>query len=212
MTIKGLTTRNGFWIFPCMRRIVAIMCFLVVAISCSLFPGKKETQTALKPDTIVSDSSFVYVDTSDPLYVHTGNTQPAAVVTFAQTLIGVPYKYASADPAVGFDCSGFITYVFNHFNITVPRSSEGFTKVPYEVPLENAKSGDLILFTGTDSTIRIVGHMGIVVQSLDNELQFIHSTSGKANGVTITPLNDYYRGRFIKIVRVFPQSEQQTVR
>lgn len=165
----------------------------------------------MKPDTLTHDTTIVYADTSDPLHIRTGGTQPEAVVNFAQTLLGIPYVYASANPAVGFDCSGFITYVFNHFNISVPRSSGSFTNVPYEVPLGNTKPGDLILFTGTDSTIRIVGHMGIVVQNQDNQLQFIHSTSGKANGVTITPLNNYYKGRFVKIVRVFPQNEYRIV-
>ena len=194
-----------------MRYIVISIYLFITATSCSLFPGNKETQAALQPDTVVNDSVVVYADTSGPLFIHTGGTQPEAVINFAQTLIGIPYVYASSDPTVGFDCSGFISYVFNHFNITVPRSSEGFTNVPYEVPLEDAKPADLILFTGTDSTIRIVGHMGIVVQDQNNELQFIHSSSGKADGVTITPLNDYYKGRFVKIVRVFPQNEQLVI-
>jgi len=38
-------------------------------------------------------------------------------------------------------------------------------------------------------------------------LLFIHSSSGKANGVTITPLNDYYKGRFVKVIRIFPQND-----
>ena len=187
-----------------MRNGVVIILCIITAASCSLLPHKKETQTALQQDSIINDSLVtIYADTSNPLFIYTGDTKPQAVVYFAQTLIGVPYVYASSDPTIGFDCSGFITYVFNHFNITVPRSSIEFTNVPYEVPLADAKAGDLILFTGTDSTIRVVGHMGIVVKN-ENGLQFIHSTSGKANGVTITPLNDYYRGRFVKIVRVFP--------
>ena len=124
------------------------------------------------------------------------------MVEFAKTLIGVPYKYASTDPKQGFDCSGFITYVFNHFGIIVPRSSIDFTNVGTEVPVEAAKPGDLILFTGTDSTEKFIGHMGIVVTN-QGQLEFIHSTSGKKYGVTITPLNDYYRSRYVKTVRVF---------
>jgi cell wall-associated NlpC family hydrolase len=135
--------------------------------------------------------------------IDTRGVQPQQVVAFARTLIGVPYLYASSDPAKGFDCSGFITYVFKHFNIVVPRSSIDFTNVGTEVSAAQAKEGDLILFTGTDSTERFVGHMGIVVSNTDT-LKFIHSTSGKAYGVTITPLNDYYKGRYVKTVRIFP--------
>ena len=129
---------------------------------------------------------------------------PDSILTFAKTLIGIPYLYASTDPAKGFDCSGFITYVFNHFNITVPRSSVDFTNYGKEISLVKAKPGDLILFTGTDSTIRIVGHMGIVENVENDKLWFIHSTSGKAKGVVITPFENYYKSRFVKVIRVFP--------
>lgn len=129
---------------------------------------------------------------------------PDSILAFAKTLIGIPYLYASTDPEKGFDCSGFITYVFNHFNITVPRSSVDFTNYGKEISLENAKPGDLILFTGTDSTIRIVGHMGMVENVENDKLWFIHSTSGKAKGVVITPFENYYKSRFVKVIRVFP--------
>lgn len=130
--------------------------------------------------------------------------RPDSLVAFARTLVGVPYLYASTDPAKGFDCSGFITYVFNHFKITVPRSSVNFTNYGKTISLDSAKPGDLILFTGTDSTVRIVGHMGIVESIKKDTLYFIHSSSGKANGVVISPLGKYYRGRFVKTIRVFP--------
>jgi cell wall-associated NlpC family hydrolase len=139
--------------------------------------------------------------------INTRATTPQQLVGFACTAIGIPYKYASADPEAGFDCSGFITYVFNHFGIAVPRSSVDFTHVAHEVPLQKANQGDLILFTGTDSHIRTVGHMGIVITSLGEPVQFIHSTSGNANGVTISALNSGYMERFVKIVRIFPQNE-----
>lgn len=131
--------------------------------------------------------------------------QPDSIVAFAKTLIGIPYLYASTDPRKGFDCSGFITYVFNHFNITVPRSSVDFTDYGKEIDIIKARPGDLILFTGTDSTIRIVGHMGIVESNKNDSLRFIHSTSGKAKGVVITPFEKYYKSRFVKVVRVFPE-------
>jgi cell wall-associated NlpC family hydrolase len=75
-----------------------------------------------------------------------------------------------------------------------------------EVSAKQAKEGDLILFTGTDSAEHFVGHMGIVVSNTDS-LRFIHSTSGKQYGVTITPLNRYYQGRYVKTIRIFPQND-----
>lgn len=130
---------------------------------------------------------------------------PDSILAFAKTLIGIPYLYASTDPQKGFDCSGFITYVFNHFGLAVPRSSVDFTNMGREIAIDKARPGDLILFTGTDSTIRIVGHMGIVENVIDGKLQFIHSTSGKAKGVVITPFENYYQGRFVKVIRIFPE-------
>lgn len=168
------------------------------------------------------DSSIISIDTSDVVIpvpvpvktdslsgqddkpaIDTGIVRPDSLVAFARTLLGVPYLYASTDPAKGFDCSGFITYVFNHFKITVPRSSVDFTNYGKTISLHTAKPGDLILFTGTDSTIHTVGHMGIVESIRNDTLRFIHSSSGKANGVVISPLGNYYRGRFVKIIRVF---------
>jgi cell wall-associated NlpC family hydrolase len=128
--------------------------------------------------------------------------QPDSLIAFARTLIGVPYLYACTDPQKGFDCSGFVTYVFNHFNIAIPRSSVDFTNYGREIDLENARPGDLILFTGTDSSDLIVGHMGIV-ESTKDTLRFIHSTSGKAKGVVISPLGEHYKRRFVKVIRVF---------
>lgn len=139
--------------------------------------------------------------------ITTGNILPLEVITYAQSLKGIPYKYGSIDPAQGFDCSGFITYVFNHFGINVPRMSVDFTFVGHEVDLKDAKTGDLILFTGTDTTNRAVGHMGIVLTPPGEELKFIHSTSGKNRGVTETVLNEYYKTRYVKTIRIFPLND-----
>lgn len=158
-------------------------------------------------DTIIptenhSANKWDYADDAQKVIV-TGNTTPQQLLSFAETLQGIPYKYGSIDPNNGFDCSGFISYVFNHFNIAVPRSSKDFTNVQREIPISKALPGDIILFTGTDSTIRVVGHMGIITSKNNNQLSFIHSTSGKADGVTTTPFNSYYQGRFVKTLRIF---------
>jgi len=168
-----------------------------------------------KTDSLKKDSVLLIVDTlkTDSVLVpasqiHTKNIHPKQVVDFAKTLIGIPYKYASTDPKQGFDRSGFITYVFSHFNILVPRSSIDFTNVGRTLPPDSAKAGDLILFTGTDSTEKFIGHMGLVVSNQNKQLEFIHSTSGKKYGVTITTLNDYYKSRYMKTIRVFPENDR----
>ena len=124
------------------------------------------------------------------------------IVAFAKTQLGVQYKYCSMTPEGGFDCSGFINYVFNHFNIKVPRSSVDFTNEGTEVSLSKCKPGDLILFTGTDSHIRIVGHIGLIVANDNGNISFIQATSGAEYCVTISPLNKSYMVRFVKVIRL----------
>lgn len=157
---------------------------------------------------LISGDAAVVKALSQESTIETKNIPPKSLVAFAQTLIGIPYKYGSTDPKTGFDCSGFITYVFNHFDIAVPRSSVDFTNVGEEVSKIDSRPGDLILFTGTDSMVRKVGHMGIVTFNNPDTLFFIHSTSGKLNSVTVTPLNNYYQSRFVKIIRIFKNNSK----
>src|SRR5688500_12215602 len=145
------------------------------------------------PDSSDLETGLVYG-------VETGKTTPQEIVAFANTLMGTPYRYGSIDPLVGFDCSGFITYVFSHFNIKVPRSSVDFTEVGKQIDIAQAKPGDIILFTGTNPSERTVGHMGIVNRIIsDEDLEFIHSSSGKAYGVTLSSLTPNYKLRFVKV-------------
>ena len=183
---------------------------------------KEQVDTVRLPDTIlqvkgqahfISDSLLAdskkqsQISTAEIIHINTGKIQVAELMAFAKTLIGVPYVYASIDPMIGFDCSGFITYVFRHFNIDVPRSSIGFTDVGKTVAVGNAKAGDFILFTGTNPVETFVGHMGLVVSNDSQGLQFIHATSGRAMAVTVSQLNDQYAKRFIRASRIFHQDD-----
>lgn len=174
-----------------------ILAAMVLFVSCMQIKRKQVPEKQTDTTAVIQHPSSSKINT--------GNITPGELVTYSETLIGTPYLYGSISPQQGLDCSGFITYVFNHFNITVPRSSIDFTNAAPEVLLPQSRPGDLILFTGTDSNKRSVGHMGIIISTDSIQTLFIHSTSGKANGVTITPLNNYYKGRFVKVIRVFPQ-------
>jgi len=160
----------------------------------------QDSQKALPPLTPGTKDQYINIQT--------GKTTPAELVTFARSLTGTPYKYGSTDPEQGFDCSGFVTCVFNHFDIRVPRPSVDFTFVNRVIDIKKAKPGDLILFMGSDSTTRIVGHIGIVVSNPGSDLKFIHATSRDDAGVTETALIRYYQVRYIKTIRVFPQNDR----
>jgi cell wall-associated NlpC family hydrolase len=144
---------------------------------------------------------------------HNSEPVPQALnfVEYAKTLTGTPYLYGSADPAKGLDCSGFIKAVSNHFGIKVPRSSVEFTNVGTTIESGDAKPGDLVLFTGTDPSRKVVGHIGIITDNDDGHLRFIHSSSGKAKGVTTSDLDGYYQTRFVKVIRIFPASGGKAV-
>ena len=124
------------------------------------------------------------------------------LIGFAKKLIGIPYRYATSNPDVGFDCSGFVSYVFKNFGFKVPRSSSEFVTTGKPVSLQDAKVGDVLIFTGSNPKVRKIGHVGIIYSINGDEIHFIHASSGKANGVTITPLNTYYKSRFIKAVSI----------
>jgi cell wall-associated NlpC family hydrolase len=191
-----------------MIRFIFILFFILTSVACKRAAdkntGNQNIEVTLKDSIGPSVSADSQQNITAPKLngVIKGVTAHG-LVEFARTLLGIPYCYASIDPSKGFDCSGFITYVFNHFNIQVPRSSVDFTNAGKEVDLQSAKEGDLILFTGTADSIRTVGHMGIVTENMDS-LRFIHSTSGKADGVTISLLNEQYKKRFVKIIRILP--------
>lgn len=127
-----------------------------------------------------------------------------SVVNFAKTLLGTDYKYACASPKAGFDCSGFTWYVFNHYGIEVPRSSKDFKNFGKEVPIDQARKGDIIVFRGTHANDKSAGHVGIVISNPGEPLLFIHSSSSDNHkGVIITDYkNSAYPKRFIKITRV----------
>ncbi len=133
--------------------------------------------------------------------INTMKLNPQSLVDFAMKQIGVPYLYGSSDRNKGFDCSGFISYVFGHFNIMVPRISYQFTNAGVNIPIEFSKPGDIILFTGSNPNSGIVGHMGIVTENDHGFVKFIHASSSK--GVMISTMNSYFVPRFVKVNRIF---------
>lgn len=128
-----------------------------------------------------------------------------SLVKIAKAQIGTPYKWGTSAPGVSFDCSGFTSYVYNHFGIKNSRSSTGYGSLGTAVAIEQAKPGDCILFSGTASGSTTIGHVGIVIENNENGLKFIHCSSSKTHwGVVIT---DYYKSaypkRFMGIRRLY---------
>lgn len=128
-----------------------------------------------------------------------------SLVNLAKRELGVTYKYGTSNPGVSFDCSGFVYYVYNSFNIKTARSSKDFAMLGEKVALKDCRKGDCIIFRGTSPGSKTAGHVGIVIENNKNGIQFIHSSSSKNhNGVIIT---DYYTSeypkRFLDVRRLF---------
>ena len=143
-----------------------------------------------------------------PLMLNTDSVSADSLISFAKTLLNTPYRAASSDPARGFDCSGFVSFVFKNFDVKVPRSSSEFNGVGEPIDLADAKPGDIVLFTGTKSHHpHSIGHVGIVFSNDDGQLTFIHSTSGKEYCVTVSAMDETYQRRFVKAVRLLKQND-----
>ena len=125
-------------------------------------------------------------------YVSSGSSGTAAtpssegqrVVEEAKKYLGVPYVYGGASPS-GFDCSGYVYYVFQQCGYSVTRSAVTQNDVGTAVSRSDLKPGDIIIFySSTGSTI---GHSGIYI----GNGQFIHASSGTGS-VVITNLSATY--------------------
>ncbi len=173
--------------------------FLIFVTGCSTSRKSSGKQEVAKSTDI---KSTVVIKKNVPARtIHTGNVSAEDVVAFAETLIGTRYLYGSSIKEKGFDCSGFITYVFTHFKIQVPRVSSDFTNAGEEIPISNSKKGDIILFTGSDAKSGVVGHMGIITQNNKGNVEFIHAATSR--GVMISGMNSYFVPRFVKVNRIF---------
>ncbi|MTH15784.1 C40 family peptidase [Flavobacterium sp. LC2016-01] len=125
-----------------------------------------------------------------------------SIIAYAKKYLGTPYLYASSNPEKGFDCSGFISYVFHHFDVDLPRSSGSYKNLGKALNPEDFKVGDILVFYGyKDKTM--IGHLGIICEANGMQSKFIHASSGKVNSVTITSLaTEHYTNRFYKCIDV----------
>ncbi len=127
----------------------------------------------------------------------------ASLVDLAVAQEGVPYVHGGKSPK-GFDCSGFVSYVFSKFKINLPASSSSYDNVGKKIKLEDAQVGDVICFTGRNSRSGRTGHVGIIVENNPNEpIKFIHAASGNRRQITYSTMeSSYYQPRFRSVRRI----------
>jgi NlpC/P60 family len=123
-----------------------------------------------------------------------------SIVSFGIKLLGTPYVEGACSKD-GFDCSGFVYFVFQHFKIQIPRSSSHFKNFGKEIPIDSVRKGDILVFLSP--TRKVIGHVGIVTNPKGKESDFIHASSGSEMKVIITSLKKKgYNRRLVKALDV----------
>lgn len=113
-----------------------------------------------------------------------GTATGAEILSKAQSYLGTPYVYGGASPS-GFDCSGFVYYVYGTFGISVGRTPAAQASAGTQVDKASLQVGDIVLFAGTGGSG--ITHAGIYA----GNGQFIHSPNSRST-VSYSDLNSGY--------------------
>ncbi len=117
------------------------------------------------------------------------------IVAKAAQYLGTPYRYGGSSPG-GFDCSGFTSYIYSQFNISLNRTAAGQYGNGIAVSKANLIPGDLVFFACYSSSIN---HVGIYT----GNGQIIHSSTPSSGGVIYSNLNSgYYANAYVGARRI----------
>jgi cell wall-associated NlpC family hydrolase len=122
-----------------------------------------------------------------------------SIINFSKKYIGTPYKYGGTTPN-GFDCSGFVQFLFNNFGIKIPRMPADMAELSDKVDYRDIRPGDLVYFKGSNINSMEIGHVALVVERNGDNFKFIHATS---KGVIINDIElyDYWKTRYLFATR-----------
>ena len=161
--------------FSLLKKLVAL-CFLVALLA--------STGCAFRKSSLDSDEPRLVCD---PVYGQS-DLQTQLLVS-ARKCLGVRYKSGGMNPSTGFDCSGYMMWVYSRSGIKLPRTSKEQMKVGRAVNKNELKVGDIVCFRISKRTT----HTGMYV----GKGKFIHSPSAGKH-VSETALNeDYWSKRYL---------------
>lgn len=153
-------------------------------------------QTLFIPTYSTYSTPAAVASTSTASTTGSTTTLGQAIINYAEQYIGTPYVWGGNSPSTGFDCSGFVQYVYGHFGITLPRESHDQATVGTSVSQAALQPGDLLFFTDTDALAseyaNHVTHVGIYI---GNGAMIESATANNDEGVVIVNnvfSNPYY--------------------
>lgn len=117
------------------------------------------------------------------------------IVQYAKNFLGIKYVYGGDYPSQGLDCSGFVKYVYDNFDIDIMRVAADQAAQGKYVDISNLRLGDLVFFD-TDGGHNYINHVGIYIGGN----KFIHASSGKGK-VVISNLSGFYINTYMKAKR-----------
>ena len=142
-----------------------------------------QASQGLDADGLVGASTYMALMGRDMPEVSRGsNYISRRVVQTSLDYIGVPYVFGGTSPS-GFDCSGYVRYVFANAGISLPRTADAQYEVGYPVSTSELIAGDLVFFSTYDYG---ASHVGIYL----GDGKFVDASSSR--GVAIDSLNSSY--------------------
>jgi cell wall-associated NlpC family hydrolase len=129
-----------------------------------------------------------------PVIVPPAPVAPTIIVTTAMMYRGVPYRNGGSDPA-GFDCSGFVQWVFAQNGIRLPREVRDQYDAGEKVDLRDVKAGDLLFF---ETVSRGASHVGLAIGGD----QFVHAPSSTGVVRVERFTANYWAMRFVGARRI----------
>ncbi|MFC0187327.1 S-layer homology domain-containing protein [Fictibacillus aquaticus] len=133
-------------------------------------------------------------------------TKREEIVSIAKKYTGVKYTWGGETPSEGFDCSGYIQYVFAQAGIGMPRTANDQFKLGTAVEVKDLQPGDLVFYKNTYPSDGIT-HAGIYIG--DNN--FISATS--SSGIKVNPLDNVYWSKYYHASKsVLPDETAQQVK
>ena len=125
----------------------------------------------------------------------------ADLIDTGKELLGKPYGYRGNLPW-RMDCSGFVSYVYSQYGITVPRGSATQANYVKRIKREEVLPGDLLFFTGRNRSSGRVGHVAMVIDVVDGDLVMMHSTNSRGIIIERLSRSAYFSSRYLSAGRV----------